>query len=204
MRPLILLLALWWARSANGKGIVVMYVDAQILFTVAVYGSLLFMPETSVAYAWVFSLATLPILIACLLIAHRGYRTHNVKRLALLTSLGFTATLLALYAHGLAHPMRYQDWIAVSEGAILAASGVMTGISAPFAPRPTISMILGVLWLVQASYEFGFSIHMPSPAWDDWNEKVPFLLVVLAMVIIGYERRRLTGTLAGRCKPSRP
>jgi hypothetical protein len=55
--------------------------------------------------------------------------------------------------------------ISLAEGFVLAWAGTLTVFLAPYMRRPDLIFPLGVFWLAQAGYSFGWTLN-----WREWQE----------------------------------
>ena len=76
------------------------------------------------------------------------------------------------------------DWLILAVGAFLFACGMILTTAAVYAPRNhTALLILGILWLVQAVYFFGYLIQ--APEWVSTGYWAPALITALGFLAVG-------------------
>lgn len=109
------------------------------------------------------------------------------------------AAMFARLAYlGLARSAEWFDWIIITEGALLIWSGVLMGMSAPYARLPDIALVLSTLWLTQALIAFGYILHFP--AWNRIGVYARAIVGIVGFSLIGLQlhRRHHHGYLEGR------
>jgi hypothetical protein len=140
------------------------------------------------AYAWVYSLTSLPIFAAIGWItwASLGSREHRLRAVAIGFILALTVGHLT-YAE-IARPTAY-DWITLIEGVLLVWAGTLLGFAAIYSERKDIAVILAVLWLCQALFSFGYVLHWGWPNWMEANFYVPQAICIAGFSLIGWRIR---------------
>jgi hypothetical protein len=141
------------------------------------------------AYAWVYSLTSLPIFaaIAWITWASLGSREHRLRAVA--TSFILSVTIGHLVFVEIARPTAY-DWITLIEGVLLVWAGTLLGFAATYSERKDIAVILAVLWLCQALFSFGYVLHFDWPEWLAMNFWMPQSICLLAFSFILWQIKK--------------
>lgn len=158
-----------------------LYLLAALVAVTGAEASLAFYGETSREYAILYALFTAIGLLAALNVA----RDQLAKHWHVFAGIGAALLVDARVYAGLAKPLRFYDWFALTEGAALVVAGTAILFSAAHQKTPKVWATLGILWIVQAAFRLGFVLSLPSLAWLNLNEWLPTLLVVGAYGFIG-------------------
>jgi hypothetical protein len=142
------------------------------------------------AYAWVYSLTSLPIFAAIGWItwASLGSREHRLRAAA--TSFILSVTIGHLVFVEIARPTAY-DWITLIEGVLLVWAGTLLGFAAIYSERKDVALCLSILWLAQALFSLGYVLHLNWPEWLAANWYVPQAIPAVGFTLIGWRLRAL-------------
>ncbi len=207
MRSAVLILSALWAVTApQHSRSIRAYLRAQLASAVLLEGVLAVgIGSDSPAYAVLFSLATLAILAAAAAVAWEciGMYGGKMRLVILLESCMVPLMILgvaALTLHRQLGTIPSYLWIALLEGALLAALGLAIATAAPLASGRTrlVAIALGVLWLCQACYEYGFALGLKfhPETWLTLNEWLPTFLVATALSWLGWKLRAQEHTIS--------
>ena len=83
--------------------------------------------------------------------------------------------------------------ISLGEGFFLSWAGILAAFVAPYTKRPDITFTLGMLWIVQAGYDFGWLLH--GRLWQEWNWLVPPLTGMVAFSLLAWRLRAVPRAL---------
>lgn len=175
-----ILWALYCARYPCRKSLRA-YLIAALVVNIGTEVSLFAFGETARAYAIAYAIFTAIGLLAALNVARDllAIRWHAIAGAG-------AALLVVLRAYaGLAKPLHFYDWFALTEGAALTLAGTALLFSAAHHERPKIWLTLGVLWIIQAGFRVGFVLSISSLAWLNLNDWLPTVLVVGAYGFLG-------------------
>lgn len=79
-------------------------------------------------------------------------------------------------------------WISLVEGVVLLWAGMLASFLAPYTAEWRIALTLGLFWMSQALYDFGWVLH--GHYWDRVNWIVPPATGILAFLLIGWLGRQ--------------
>lgn len=164
------------------------YFHAQLIFTFLVWGSLLLgADEYSLFYRCVFVAGTIPIFVGSWWGITEYLAEHPYKNRIWAVGVMLALVMGAVSYNGMTKPLKAYNWIAIWEGCCLVVLGfaLSHAITPQRGNRKLIGMLLSVLWLLQALFEFGFTLHMPSPEWDRLNDYLPAMMVIGTFLAIG-------------------
>jgi len=135
-------------------------------------------------YGLVYSVFTAIVLLAIWNLVWESMKDCRY-RLRLHAIAGLLAVIFTrLAVMGLGRSAEWFDVIALGEGAGLIWGGALIGISAPYSRQPDVLLGLSFLWLTQALFLFGFSLHFPR--WDSANDYVPPILTTAGFLYLGW------------------
>ena len=107
---------------------------------------------------------------------------HRLRKAAIPAVLGVTVARMTALEH--IGGINSSDWLILAVGAFLFACGTILTTAAVYAPRNhTALLILGILWLVQAVYFFGYLIQ--APEWIETGYWAPALITALGFLAVG-------------------
>jgi hypothetical protein len=112
-------------------------------------------------------------------------RRHRLRVFACAFLLSLTFAHLAFV--GLARPMRTNDWIVLSEGFLLLLMGILLAYAAAHLERWDIALLLGLLWIFQGAYDFGWVLDWPR--WMPINWIAPAWMEIIAFTLLGWRLR---------------
>lgn len=177
-----LLWALRWPMTRN----LGLYLVAQLLSIPCVQFAWRFYGPGKV-YGWVYSIFSATILAAIGRLAWESLDTAKYRLRAAAISLLLALIFARMAFLGLGRAPAWFDWLVIGEGAYLVCAGVLVGMGAPYTLLPDISLGLSVLWLSQALFRFGYSLHWP--LWERANVYMPPLLGIAGFLFIGWRLR---------------
>jgi hypothetical protein len=178
---IVVCLALAWRYASHAP--LRRYFAANLICSVICELVLLRWPYNSAVYAvaWCVGVAVIFVLELDLM----WYSIHRVpvRKLVLLPALGIS-TMLGFQTH----PSSLFQWIQTLNGASDCFCGFAAGIGAAHLDGPSrkIALSLSLLWLSQSLYEFGFGLHLRSPAWVTLNNWMPTFLVAAGSLWLAY------------------
>ena len=135
------------------------------------------------AYFWTYGIGSALIcLMALWIVFDEVPPPHTLRKMAIPAILAVTvARMTALECLG---SLDSAKWLLLMIGAILFFCGQVLTAAAVYAHRNhTALLILGILWLVQAVYLFGYLIQ--APEWVSTGYWLPALLVCLGFLAVG-------------------
>ena len=139
--------------------------------------------DTSPAYFWTYAIGSgLLCFFVLWLTVDEVPPPHALRKMAIPAVLAVTvARMTALECVG---SLDASKWLLLIIGAILFFCGQVLTAAAVYAHRNhTALLILGILWLVQAVYLFGYLIQ--APEWVSTGYWLPALLVCLGFLAVG-------------------
>lgn len=141
------------------------------------------------AYAWVYSLSSVPIFLTIAAICWESLSTREYRFRAI--ALGFILAIVIgrLTYAGLARTASAYDGIMLIEGVLLVWAGTVLGFAASYSRRADIALTLAILWLVQALFSFGFVLHWDWPSWTAANWYLPEVICLAGFSLIGWRLR---------------
>jgi hypothetical protein len=187
MLVLLAVLSLLWALRWPMTRSLGAYLLAQLLYIPAVELTWRFYGPGK-PYAWVYCIFSATILLAIGRLAWESLATAKYRLRSIAIALILALFFAKMAFLGLGRPAAWFDWLVIGEGAYLVCAGIVVGISAPYTLLPDISLVLSVLWLCQALFRFGYSLHFP--LWERANVYVPPLLGIAGFLFIGFRLRQ--------------
>ena len=139
--------------------------------------------DSSLVYFWTYASGTALIcLFALWLTLSNVPAPHRLRKIAIPAVLGLiVARMTALECVG---GLNYQKWLILAVGGFLFACGMILTTAAVYAQRNhTALLIMGILWLVQSVYFFGYLIQ--APEWEATGYWAPALITALGFLGIG-------------------
>jgi hypothetical protein len=148
-----------------------LYLLAQLVYVPFVWAAYYLWDEWSVGYAAVYVAFTVLILLAIVGIVMDFLADWRYP--ARLAGSTFLLAMVIARIAFLGSQERFSDYGAISltEGFFLAWAGTLALFAAPYTKRPDFIFPLGLLWIAQAAYDFGWMLH--GRLWDAWNWIVP-------------------------------
>jgi hypothetical protein len=138
------------------------------------------------AYAWVYALSSVPIFLTIAVICREVLRTRQYSFRVSVLALILAATIGHLTYVGIAHPANAYEWIHLIEGTLLVWAGAILGGCARRTEIPQVSLLLGILWLVQSAFSLGYVLHWDWPSWMGYNWYVPQAIPAVGFSLIGF------------------
>lgn len=182
-----IIVSLLWALAYPQPKCLTRYLFACLYADLAVFLAHWIWGDASVVYAAIYSIFTAAILLAAVaLVGETIYRQRNVWRIAGI-AIVFAVSLGHLAYSGI-QTMHYYDWIGLTEATTLFWCGLVAGFTAPYVRMWDIQLTLGLFWMAQALWRWGFYMHLP--AWLPLNWKVPGYLGIAAFSVIAWRLRR--------------
>ena len=139
--------------------------------------------DSSPVYFWTYAVGTFLICLFALWLTVDSIPSPNrLRKAAIPAILAVTvARMTAIECVGGLNPAK---WIILATGAFLFACGMILTTAAVYALRNhTALLILGILWLVQAVYFFGYLIQ--APEWTATGYWAPALITALGFLAVG-------------------
>ena len=193
---LVLIIAVLYALTAPFTRWLTWYLTAQLVATLSIYGALLFIHETSLAYYIIYSAATYLILASIAWLVGLALRSHKAWILALIGSGAVSGALAGLVWYEVKENwftpnFPLAEFIHISEGAFLLFSAICLGGSAPYlaSHQRGQALSLTLLFFCQALFRWGFCLHITNEAWIKANYFIPFLLATSTYLWIGMRAR---------------
>jgi hypothetical protein len=140
-------------------------------------------------YAWVYSLTSIPIFLSMMGICSECLRSRKYRARAVTIGFILAVTIGHLTHAGIVRPVTAYDWISLTEGTLLLWAGTMIGVSAAYAERSDLALILSILWLAQALFSFGYVLHLNWPMWMELNWWLPETICMTGFILIGIRLR---------------
>jgi hypothetical protein len=210
------LIALAWAYRWSVSRLFNLWLLAHALSSpvnIAVY---LIFGADSPLYFWTYTVATSLILaVACRItwkaLQSRHYRARGMACGAILGLVGVGATYQGIALLG--RSVTPYDLLAIWQGGVLWWAGSILGYIAAFSPRMErreVALILGLLWLGQGVFNFGYALHIDWAVWQFMDQWVQPLMLVVACGMIGWRlkpKRLLAATsrqVAAESAPTQP
>lgn len=137
----------------------------------------------SPTYRWIYFVCTWLVLLPIVAISAQCLTrvAFPVRPVAIA---GLLAGSLARIAYlDLPHPIPPSAWINLSEGFVLALTGILASMAAPKTQYQGTIFLMGFLWIVESVYRFGFALHPQE--WQGLNQWAPGLILLSGLLAIG-------------------
>jgi len=143
-----------------------------------------FFGDESVAYRWTYSIGSGLICLFALWISWDNVPGPQRSRKIAIPAV-LAVTVARMVALGMPSGLKSGTWLLLVVGAILFFCGQVASAAAAYTPRNhTALLILGLLWLSQAMYFFGYLLH--APEWMATGYWLPALLACLGFLSVGW------------------
>jgi hypothetical protein len=145
--------------------------------------ALLRWPASSQIYFWVFAMSVVLIFLAPIPLVWESIYYVSERRIVLLLAF-FLAALLFRIASKV-HLMGRNEWLSYLNASGDLFLGTAAGIGAAYSKTRKLALGLGLFWLAQSCYEFGFSLNwFRSAEWMQLNQWMPTALVAVGCLIL--------------------
>jgi hypothetical protein len=153
------------------------YFASQLVAIMLIETALLRLSEHSLWYAAIYIAADLIVFSAMVPIVWRTLCFHPMRLIPILNGVAIGAAVWMITKT--AGNMTIYQIINSAEGAFLAMCAVCAGLGAAYLSGTDrrIAFSVAGLWLAQAIYRFGFTLHIESSFWVRLNESIPTFLV---------------------------
>ena len=165
-----------------------LYFCAQAVYTVSLEVIRVFYTTDSDFYAWAFGLLTGLTFLTIPWLIWESLRLWNfrLRKLGIMAVAAIgTARIAYLGAGG---HLRLAGWIVLLDAATLLWAGFLLGATAAYYEREELltGLILGVLWIIQSGFKFGWLIGWHTLEWQHMNQWIPATLCIAAFSLVGY------------------
>lgn len=165
------------------------YFLAVMVYTLCVHGAYSAFGH-SLVYRWVYFVCTwlvlLPIVgIAAMCLTRVAFPIRPVVIAGVLAG-----TLVRIAYLDLPHPLSPMAWISLSEGFVLALTGILASMAAPKTQYQGTIFLMGFLWICQSVFRFGYALH--ATAWRSLNAWAPGLILLVGLLAIGWSLQHVS------------
>jgi hypothetical protein len=160
------------------------YLWAQLVYVPFVWAAYYVFGEWSVGYAVIYCIFTVIILLSVV-----GIVTDCVSAWRHPARLAGSAFLLAMVLTrkaftGVSGHLDGYEAITLAEGFFLSWAGTLATFTAPYTKRPDLVFPLGMFWMIQAAYDFGWTLH--GHLWDAVNWVIPPAMGVICFTFLAW------------------
>jgi hypothetical protein len=169
------------------------YLVVQIVYVPIVFCAYKFFSNLSITFCLVYSVCTLPCLLAALILCLYALTDHPAPGYPFLAAPFIAGIFFLMLMTASRHSGRFSFYITAVETTTLIFAGTMIGLSAPFQidlDDRIPAFTLAFLWICQAGFRLIYILHEISESWEIANQVVPPMLMVAASGWLGWSRRR--------------